>query len=232
MRKLTTSRFEIDQVVMLLSADWFAPYWHLIGIFAEDKKGSRLRKGCREIVRQIIGSATQYWHTNFSEARVKETRAMLDALIKRCDLEEVTVNRIAGLISREDSPVDNGTRWLIVMMTEQLLDRSVNAHLHPATTEGLREKWSQLQNLDDFDFQAYCLNSASTWDRYLRNTTPDLPGMLADYVSAIASDSKFDVLWAFINVKLTAKQKHELLSWYRSRGQSLTGQPLRLAQEA
>lgn len=232
MKKSATSRFEVDKMVMLLSADWFAPYWHLIGIFTNDKKRSPFREGCREIVRQIIGSATQYWHTNFSEARVKETRAMLDALIKRCDLEEVTVNRIAGLISREDSPVDNGTRWLIVMMTEQLLDRSVDAHLHPATTEGLREKWNQLQSLDDIDFQGYCLTSASTWDRYLRDATSDLPAMLADYVSAIASDSKFDVLWAFINVKLTAKQKQELLSWYRSRGQSLTGQPLRVAEEA
>jgi hypothetical protein len=56
--------------------------------------------------------------------------------------------------------------------------------------------------------------------------------MLADYVSAIASDSKFELLWGFINANLTAKQRHELLSWYRSAGQSLTGEPLRLAHEA
>jgi hypothetical protein len=230
--RLKLSRFEIDKVVMLLSSDWFFPHWHLIGIFTNDKKKSLFREGCREIVRQIIGSASQYWHTNFSVARVKETRAMLDSLVKRCDLEEVSANRINGLISRDDSPVDDGTRWLIVMMTEQLLDRSVDTHLHSATTEGIREKWNQLQNLDDIDFQAFCLNSTSTWDRYLRNATPDLPGMLADYVSAIASDSKFDVLWGFINMRLTVKQRHELLSWYRSRGQSLTGQPLRLAQDA
>jgi hypothetical protein len=55
--------------------------------------------------------------------------------------------------------------------------------------------------------------------------------MLADYVSAIASDSKFEVLWGFINANFTVKQRYELISWYRSTGQSLTGGPLRLAQE-
>jgi hypothetical protein len=158
--------YELDKLVMLLSADWFFPYWDLIGIFTKDKRKSLLREGCREIVRQIMSNATQYWHTNFSEARVKDTRAILDALLKRCELEEVTVNRITGLISREDSPVDEGTRWLLVSMTEQLLDGSITAPLDTAITEGLRREWEELQNLDEIDFEGSCLNSASVWDRY------------------------------------------------------------------
>ena len=232
LEKFEVSRYEIDNVVMLLSADWFFPHWHLIGIFANDRKKSLLREGCREIVRQIMGTSTQYYGTNFSVARVKETRAMLDSLIKRCDLEQVSANRISGLISRGYSPIDDGTRWLLVIMTEQLLDRSVDASIDTAITEGLRKEWNQLENLDKIDFQASCLNSASNWDRYLRNATPDQPTMLADQVFAVASDSKFDLLWGFINMKLTFKQKPELLSWYRSRAQSLTGQPLRLATDA
>src|SRR5580698_2995681 len=127
--------YELDKLVMLLSSDWFFPYWDLIGIFTNKKRKSLLSEGCREIVRQIMSTATQYWHTNFSEARVKETRAMLDALIKRCDLEQVNANRIASLISTEDSHVDEGTRWLIVCMTEQLLDGTATAPLDVAITE-------------------------------------------------------------------------------------------------
>ena len=224
--------YELDKLVMLLSSDWFFPYWDLIGIFTNNKRKSLLSEGCREIVRQIMSTATQYWHTNFSEARVKETRAMLDALIKRCDLEQVNANRIASLISTEDSHVDEGTRWLIVCMTEQLLDGTATAPLDVAITEGLRRVGDERINLDEIDLKECCLNSPSTWDRYLRNATPDLPAMLADYVSAIASNSEFELLWGFINVNLTAKQRHELLSWYRSTGQSLTGEPLRLAREA
>jgi hypothetical protein len=222
------SSYELDKLVMLLSADWFFPYWRLIGIFTEDKKKSLLREGCREIVRQIMSTATQYYGTNFSVARVKESRAMLDALLKRCDLEGVSVNRIIGLISSEGSPIDEGTRWLIVCMTEQLLDGSVTMPLDIAIMERLRREWDQWQNPDEIDFKECCLNSASAWDQYLRNATPDQPTMLADYVSAIASNSRFEVLWGFIMANLTAKQRHELFTWYRSMGQSLTGEPLRL----
>jgi len=38
------SSYELDKLVMLLSADWFFPYWRLIGIFTEDKKKSLLRE--------------------------------------------------------------------------------------------------------------------------------------------------------------------------------------------
>ena len=224
--------YELDKLVMLLSADWFFPYWDLIGIFTKDKKKSLLREGCREIVRQIMSTATEYWGINFSVARVKESRAMLDALLKRCDLEEANVNRIIGIISREESPVDEGTRWLLVSMTEMLLKGSITAPLDTAITEGLRREWGRWQNTDEFEFKSCCLNSASKWDQYLRNATPDLPAMLADYVSAIASNSTFELLWGFINVNFTAKQRYELLNWYRSAGQSLTGEPLRLAQVA
>lgn len=224
--------YELDKLVMLLSADWFFPHWHLIGVFTEDKKKFLLREGFREMVRQIMSDTTQYWETNFSAARVKESRAMLEALLKRCDLEDVTANRITDLISREELPIDEGTRWLLVSMTEQLLEGSITTPLDTAITEVLRREWDQWQNLDEIDFKRCCLNSTSNWDQYLRNATPDLPTMLADYVSAIASNSKFEVLWGFINVNLTVKQRHDLLSWYRSTGQSLTGEPLRLAHEA
>ena len=59
--------FELDRLVMLLSADWFVPYWQLIGIFTDNKRKSLLRDECREIVPQIMSGATQYWYTDFSE---------------------------------------------------------------------------------------------------------------------------------------------------------------------
>ena len=185
----------------------------------------------REIVRQIMSGATQYWDTNFSPARVKETRARFDALLKQCDLEEVTSHRFTNLISREESPIDEGTRWLLVSMTEQLLEGAITTFWDTATIEVLRREWNQWQILDEINFKKWCLNSTSNWDQYLRNATPDLPTMLADYASVIASNSKFEVLWGFINVNLTVKQRRDLLSWYRSTGHSLTGEPLRLGHE-
>lgn len=226
--------YELDKLVMLLSADWFLPHWQLIGINAEDGKKPLLQDGCREIVRQIMSGAKQYWEIDFSPERVRKSRSVLEALLRRCELEEAAIDRINSLISGQESPIDDGTRWLIVSMTEQLLDNSTTdgPPLHTAIKEALRKEWRQWHHLGEVDFKELCLTSTSNWDRYLRSTTPDLPGMLADYVSAIASQSKFDVLWGFINAKLTVKQRHELLSWYRSMGQALTGEPLRLAHEA
>lgn len=224
--------YKIDKLVMLLSADWFLPHWDLIGIVTDEKKKSLLRDGCREIVHQIMSAATQYWGINFSEARVKETRAMLDALLERCGLEEVNVNAIIDIISSDGSLIDDGTRWLIVCMTEQLLREPMKARLEIATTDGLwrvRDEWT---DLDEIDFTQFCLNSVSKWDQYLRNATPDQPTMLVDFVSVIDSNTKFEMLWGFINANLTAKQKSELIGWYRSTAQSLTGRPLRLTQEA
>jgi hypothetical protein len=222
--------FDVDKLVMLLSADWFFPHWHLTGIFTEDKKKSSLREGCREIVQQIISGATQYYETSFSVARVTESRAMLDVLLRRCDLEDAAGNRIKGLISREESGVDHGTRWLLVVMTDQLLENSMTAPLDAALTEALRKEWDRWQNLGEIDFKRYSLHPGSNWDKYLRNLTPDQPTMLADYVSNIASESKFEVLWGLI-ATLTAKQRDELFCWYRATGQSLTGELLRLPPE-
>jgi hypothetical protein len=221
---------ELDRVVMLLSADWFGRHWERIGVFiGEEKKGS-FQGGCRDIVRQIMSGAKCYWHTDFGPERVRTTRSMLDVLMKRCKLEEPNVERISQLASGQESPVDDGTRWLLVSMTEQLLDNSITdvPPLDVGIKEALRRQW---QRSAEIDFKYLCIASTTEWDTFLRGATPDLPAMLADYVSAIASESKFETLWGFINAKLTMKQRHEILSWYRSVGQSLTGEPLRLAHE-
>jgi hypothetical protein len=226
--------YEFDKLAMLLSADWFLPYWQQIGMFVGEGKKGPFQEGCREIVRQIMSGAQQYWDIDFGPERVRKTRSMLDVLMKKCKLEDAAVERINRLVSGEESPVDDGTRWLLVSMTEQLLDNSVadGPALDVGIKEALQNQWKQWQHSAEIDFKYLCLSSATGWDKYLRDTTPDLPAMLADYVSAIASQSKFEVLWGFINAKLTAKQRQELLGWYRSVGQSLTGEPLRLAHEA
>jgi hypothetical protein len=223
--------YELDKLVMLLSSDWFLPYWRVIGVFGDEKEKHSLHDGLREIVQQVMSGASQYWDIDFGVERVKKTHSMLDALLKKCRLPQSAVDRINRLVSGDESPIDDGTRWLLVSITEQLLDGSVPQApaLDADIKEALRQVWI---DSDAVDFTELCLASRSGWDQYLRTITPDLPATLADYVSAIANQSKFEVLWGFINAKLTAKARHELLSWYRSMGHALTGEPLRLLHEA
>ena len=228
--KLEMKSYELDKLVMLLSSDWFLPYWHVIGIFGDEEEKHSFQDGLREIVQQVMSGATQYWDIDFGVERVKKTRSMLDALLNKCKQPQSAVDRISRLISGDESPIDDGTRWLLVSMTEQLLDGSVPAPaLNAEIKEALRQVWI---DSDSIDFTELCLASRSNWDQYLRTITPDLPTTLADYVSAIANQSKFEILWGFVNAKLTPKARHELFSWYRSTGHALTGEALRLLHEA
>ena len=179
---------ELDKLVMLLSSDWFLPHWYLIGIFTDEGKKCLLHDGCREIVRQVMSGAKQYWDVDFASDRVRKTRLMLDALMERCKLEEGALNRIKGLVSGEESSIDDATRWLLVSMTEQLLDGSVTdgPRLNASIKKSLYEKW---KHPDEIDFKELCLASTINWDQYLRSTTSDLPAMLADYVSAVVGQS-------------------------------------------
>jgi hypothetical protein len=45
-----------DHAPMLLSTDWFAPHWNVIGIEA-DRQKQCFQNGCRDIVRGVVGEA-------------------------------------------------------------------------------------------------------------------------------------------------------------------------------
>lgn len=222
---------EVDKLTMLLSSDWFLPYWHLIGVAANTAQKGEVQQGSREIVRQFMSGAKQYWDIDFSVVRARKTRSMMENLLSKCKLEYAISDRINRLASADEMPIDDGTRWLIVSMTEQLLDNSLDASppLDDRIKSMLDQDWKQR---DEVDLKEQSLASASDWDKYLRSTTPDLPSMLADYAASMISHDKFEVLWALISTRLTPNQRHELFDWYRSVGRSLTGEPIRLAHEA
>jgi hypothetical protein len=68
----------VDQVVMLLSTDWFLPYWSLIGIEADEERLC-VQKGCRQIVHEVMNGATDYYSVNFSYERLRATRRSVHA---------------------------------------------------------------------------------------------------------------------------------------------------------
>jgi hypothetical protein len=66
----------VDKVVMLLSTDWFLPYWSVVGIEATEQKLC-VQEGCRQIVHEMVNGATEYYHVNFSDERLRATRQSL-----------------------------------------------------------------------------------------------------------------------------------------------------------
>jgi hypothetical protein len=224
-----------DQLVMLLSTDWFSKYWPAIEIDIPGQRKATFQNGCREIVRQIMSDAEQYWLTSFSEERVEETSSMLQALLRKCGAAKPTIDRINASSARKADDSRTKAEWLIVQMTTLLLANSPqvdSSQLNPSIREalaGARDTWNQ-RDLDEVDFEELCLNSKSEWDQYIKGLTPDLPTMLSDYLNEILEGDKFSRLWGFVNGSLDSRQKHELLAWYRTTAKSLTDRELALPE--
>src|SRR2546422_5674260 len=76
-----------EYLILLLSTDWFLPYWTEIGIdIAEDKKIG-IQQGCREIIDQITGGDDNVFLRSFSEHHRREAESKFLALLRRWEAE-------------------------------------------------------------------------------------------------------------------------------------------------
>jgi hypothetical protein len=226
----------VDNTIMLLSTDWFIPYWLVLGINLDEQKKLLLQKGCRGIVDKIVFGAKEYWLANFSSERIVGTYEMLKVLLQNCGINEFANSRITALtVGAESSSIDDSTGWLLISITEQLLSDTLptGEKLNPAIKQILGRAWGEWKRSDfaDIDFVKICLDSTSPWDKHIKSLTPDLPMSLADYLVSLRGHAKSELLWAVINADLTKDQRHELLLWYRRVGQLMTGEQLMLPTE-
>lgn len=226
----------LDKLVMLFSTDWFLPYWFRLKISMKADKQALFQQGCRDIIRQIMSGAKEYWHVSFAEERLKETYCMFEALLQKCEADTLTIDRINALIEGVGIPqMDEATGWLVLTITEQLLGGSLTEGrpLNATVRDAIENMWKMVNRPDfrDVDFARLSLDSRSNWDGYIRSITPDLPTRLSDYVSGLATKNKFELFWGAINAHLSSGERRELLNWYRSAAEALTGEPLRLPQE-
>jgi hypothetical protein len=112
-----------DKVIMLLSSDWFFPYWDRIGLrIDDDKKKESLHHGCRKIVEQFMSNAKEYWHISFAPGRVERTRSMLESLLRKMtSLPESTAGILMALASAERAETeDMGIDFVMFALTERL----------------------------------------------------------------------------------------------------------------
>lgn len=78
----------LDQLIMLLSADWFFPHWRAIGIDISDEQKQLLQSGFKIITDQIILGAEQYYFIDFSAYRMEETNRLFGALLDRSGISQ------------------------------------------------------------------------------------------------------------------------------------------------
>jgi hypothetical protein len=218
----------MDRLIMLLSTDWFLPYWYSIGFIVEDGRKPCVQEGCREIVKGIIGSAVEYYHVSFSAERLQSTVEHIEKLMKRCQLDRAAVDRVNELIAVDErSDFDTeGLMWILYSLTEKLLatDSNIEDVLLDREIRRAVEQAHSKFGLNQVNFQELSLNSASRWDGYIRTLTPDLPTFLADYASEqLLAGGSFVEIWRYLSDVLTTKQQDELRMWYRKTAHDYMG---------
>lgn len=171
----------VDKAAMLLSTDWFSPYWSVIGIEAE-KQRECFRNGCRDIVRQFVGDAETYYLLDFSQGRLERTREDLRQLARSCKLAKADAARINDVSA--DKPGRDQlekTAWLFRNLHEQLLQDEELDHQIKSVLMRCRTKFSLA---DGLNFEEMCQHASTPWDIYIKSLTPELPESLAYFVSS------------------------------------------------
>lgn len=205
----------LDQLVMLLSTDWFKPHWDNIGIDINEAAKTSIQQGCREVVGQILSGAENYYLASFSDERRNKTRSMFESVVHDSGTGEIVRAVITEWVGLSDE--EQKATWIYETLTSELLsghlrggDRKLNLAIATIMVNA-RQKY----NREPFEFAGICVASQTAWDSYTRGLTPELPTALADGLASVLTARRFELLWRAIRNKLTSAQREELMAWYR-----------------
>jgi hypothetical protein len=156
---MSTPNNTADKFVLLFSADWYRPYWGMLGLVPGAALATPFQTEMREAVAGILGDAACYWDVSFSKSRLGQTRDALFGGLNRHSAHESKLGFIRALVEGRDP--------------------------HEALTEFSMAFWddyeAKLNEISQADFQA------TGWDRHLAALTPDLPTLLQDFALILMS---------------------------------------------
>jgi hypothetical protein len=204
-----------DYLIMLLSTDWFLPYWTEIGIdIAEDKRIS-IQQGWREILEEILWGFDSLHPVGFCGKRKQATESKFIALLLRCEAEqEVSATRTEwARLSHEE-------------LTAVFLCASLNRQIPSADGSGVApylefpiraeavKRW-EAHALDPSVFEDICLSSKTEWDIRTQKLLVS-PKTLKNQLWRVLLDHRLRAFWADLRGRLTPEQLQQLASWYRA----------------
>jgi hypothetical protein len=208
-----------DKLAMLLSTDWFFNYWSMIGLIAEDGQRASIQLACRDVVKKMMSGADVYWNVSFSPDRLARTKSDLIDGCMASGADKPLIDCIKTVASDElTSSYDSTSSSMLALMTDQLARAPGADDLFEIDVELKREiqnLWSN-DGCSDIDFEQICLSSTDSWDAYTRSLTPDLPMMLADYLSGLLDviDDRFLSLWSRIVKTMPVQDVSRIRSGY------------------
>ncbi len=215
-----------DKLLLLLSTDWFAPYWSSIGLYvAQDKKGETQRLLREEVRRSFLGRT--YWRAAFDAPRIESTSGALLAAFEGT-AGDATKQTLLALVGRGQLVQESAREtWLLSTMTEMLVD-SGDESLSAELIDAIRAAWN-LSQIGSMNWREICEGSSTEWDQSVRSLTPDLPCWLADFVATEIKDmDQFGMFWSELHRLATESMIDGLKGWYKATALVLTGEDVDL----
>jgi hypothetical protein len=215
-----------DKLLLLLSTDWFAPYWPSIGLWVNRDNKHGIQRLLRAEAQRVFVGRT-YWHAAFDSARLEATStALLSAFENYGEIE--AGKRLVALIGREPSIQEPAKEaWLLSTMTEMLAD-SGDESLPAELLNAVRAAWSVAQ-IGSRSWRDICEKASAEWDAVIQRLTPDLTCWLADFVAVEIQDiDSFGLFWSDFRQLQTEQMVNRLKDWYRTTAHSLTGEAIEL----
>jgi hypothetical protein len=218
---------QMRHFIMLLSTDWFWPFWSEIGLDVDTATKLKIREGCREIVRDVIAHVAADEISDFecidwspageSEAKLRFER-LLESLKAKPAVSAVAENWIA-----ENHEDHMGATLMLRLFTHELIE-AAETEVHSVPDFSIRAKVADAimeYEIDPSQFEDIAMKSATTWDSYVRSlfeAIPDEvpPTALATYLQPNVRIHRAKVLWNRVRDRLSANQQNDLLSWYRA----------------
>jgi hypothetical protein len=205
-----------DYPIMLLSTDWFLPYWAELGIHLDDHpKKVRIQQGCREILDQILSGYKSYYRRQDSSDRKCEAASRFLTLLRDChaEMEMSEANEEwANLSHQKLYPAFNYWSHTIDLVQGRVQESGL-ALSAPIKGEVVKA-WEQC-HMDEPGFPDICWKSKSPWDTYTQTLLTN-PKTLANILNSVLRERNFKAFWIHLRQRLTREQVEDLLSWYRA----------------
>ena len=204
----------VDYLIMLLSTDWFGPYWSTIGVNVLGTVSAPLRAGCRQLVKQILSGEESYYVISFSDRRKAETRAAFDRLMLECGIPE-DVRKIpdkwAALTDDELKSAWICNDFIADVLSSKIRGDDLQLDSRIVGKLAVARKNYYIQ---PYEFSKICLDSPSIWDGYTRGLTPGQPTLLADNLASVLEYLRLEELWNSVRDSLTLTEKSNFLNWF------------------
>jgi hypothetical protein len=192
-----------DVALLLLSSDWFLPYWELAGLRVPPNQRATIQALARQEVRSLIGTSRTYWEADFDPQGLASAR---QALFRAIRGDAVEMSRAA--------PNSVQVEALLRMVLDSCISESTfGQQVGDDVAAEVREcVLRSASGVAAFNFEAIASRSESEWDVYLRSLTPDLPTHLSDFASEQVVGGEFASIWARLVSKLGSQSIQTIVS--------------------